>query len=129
GIQRTLSRAVETVGVNADNRSRFELASLNGKVTLTYGAEYHQDRQSGLDTCPVGGVGCFNGPDGPIPPSDGVVQSAVPSAQAQYAGVFAQAEFKFAQPLSMPGELTVIPGARFDTFSSSAAGQNDFSDE
>ncbi|KAI95826.1 hypothetical protein T281_03385 [Rhodomicrobium udaipurense JA643] len=119
---REAARNVETVGVDIDNRSRFDLASLGAKVTLTYGADYHTDRQAGNDSCPVGSSGCG---------TSSVVTStaSIPSAEASYGGTFAQAEFKFDRPLSLPGEATLIPGVRFDTFSMNATGHEDFTDE
>src|SRR5262249_19599477 len=119
GGNRFVARDIETVGINADNRSLFDLPSLNGGVTFTYGAEYHADKQRGADTCPIGQSGCIlDGSGVPITiPSAGMATGQVPSARADYSGVFVQAEFKFFQPLAMPGEFTLIPGARFDTFS------------
>jgi hemoglobin/transferrin/lactoferrin receptor protein len=52
----------------------------------------------------------------------------VPSATANFAGTFVQAELKTFDPAGLPGELTVIPGVRFDSFSSEARGQDDFQD-
>ena len=92
---RTVSREVETIGVKVDNRTRFDLSETS-KLTLTYGAEYYQDEQVSHDNTSADG-----GRDG------------VPGATADFAGVFAQAEWKVTSPAGLPGELTIIPGARF----------------
>lgn len=107
---RTVSREVETIGVKADNRTRFDLSD-KSKLTLTYGAEYYQDEQVGRDNTSLGG-----GRDG------------VPGATADFAGVFAQTELKLLEPAGLPGELTVIPGVRFDRFTNEARGEEDFAD-
>ncbi|MFP4537631.1 MAG: TonB-dependent hemoglobin/transferrin/lactoferrin family receptor [Dichotomicrobium sp.] len=97
GSDRVVTRDVETLGFKADNRSRFGIADW-GKLTLTYGGEYYRDRLKGTDTDPVGDVGL------------------IPNAEADFYGVFAQAELEVDQPLGAPGELTLIPGVRWDGF-------------
>jgi len=94
---RVVARDVETLGVKFDNRSRLGIADW-GKLTLTYGAEYYRDTLEGTDTIPIGAV--------PI----------IPSAEADFYGVFAQAELVVDQPLGAPGELKLIPGIRWDLF-------------
>ncbi|WP_088345106.1 MULTISPECIES: TonB-dependent hemoglobin/transferrin/lactoferrin family receptor [Rhodomicrobium] len=114
---RLTTREIETTGVNLDNRSRFDLADW-AKLTLTYGAEYYVDRQTGTDNSPI----LSNG--GPQPKN-------VPNADATYYGVFTQAEFKIDQPMSLPGELSIIPGVRFDGFENAykdTQGYEDFED-
>jgi hemoglobin/transferrin/lactoferrin receptor protein len=101
---------VETTGVNIDNRSRFEL-SPTARLTLTYGAEYYVDSQTGLDNLPPGGA-----------------VKTTPNADAAYYGVFSQAEFKFDTPLGMPGELTVLPGIRWDGFENNYKDTEDYDD-
>jgi hemoglobin/transferrin/lactoferrin receptor protein len=107
---RVISREVETIGVKADNRSRFDLSDKN-KLTLTYGAEYYQDEQVGRDNTSLDG-----GRDG------------VPGATADFAGVFTQAELKMLEPAGLPGEFTIIPGVRFDRFTNEAAGEEPYAD-
>jgi hemoglobin/transferrin/lactoferrin receptor protein len=109
-LPRLTSREVDTLGVKADNRSRFDLSEW-GKVTLTYGAEYSQDEQTGSDSASTDGT-----------------RGGVPDATATYAGVFTQAEWKIANPEYIMGELTILPGVRFDRFTNEAAGEEDFSD-
>jgi hemoglobin/transferrin/lactoferrin receptor protein len=101
---RIVSREVETIGIKADNRSRFDLSD-NTKLTLTYGAEIYRDEQVGKDNTTANGL-----------------WPGVPGATANFAGVFTQAEFKFLSPAGLPGELTVLPGVRFDSFSSDTDG-------
>jgi hemoglobin/transferrin/lactoferrin receptor protein len=111
---RLTERTIETNGINIDNRSRFELAP-GTNLTLTYGAEYYVDKQTSDDNAPLGGD-----------------LNNVPDADASYYGTFAQAEFKFDKPLGMPGELTVIPGIRWDGFENNykdAAGYDDYEDQ
>jgi hemoglobin/transferrin/lactoferrin receptor protein len=111
---RLTERTIETTGLNIDNRSRFDLAP-GAQLTLTYGAEYYVDKQTADDNAPLGGG--LNG---------------VPDADASYYGTFAQAEFKFDTPLGLPGELTVLPGIRWDGFENDyrgAAGYEDYEDQ
>jgi hemoglobin/transferrin/lactoferrin receptor protein len=100
---RLLARDVETLGFKLDNRSRFGIADW-GKLTLTYGAEYYQDEVEGRDSAPLGTA--FGQPAVPN----------IPSAESDFYGVFAQAELIVDQPLGAPGELTLIPGVRWDRF-------------
>jgi len=95
---RTSERLIETIGAKVDNRSRFSLGGAD-KLTLTYGAEYYVDEQTGKDTQPLGG--------GLTPVADG---------EAAFGGVFVQGEFNLIEPLGAPGELTLLPSIRFDTF-------------
>lgn len=97
-------REIETTGVNIDNRSRFKISDTT-KLTLTYGAEYYVDRQTGEDT-----NASLTNP------------SNVPDADASYYGAFVQAEFDIKQPAGLPGELKIIPGVRWDGF------ENDYKD-
>jgi hemoglobin/transferrin/lactoferrin receptor protein len=104
-LSRVTSRQVETRGVKADNRSRLDLSEW-GKLTLTHGGEYSQDEQGGTDSASADGA-----------------RGGVPDATADFAGVFAQAEWKIADPAGLPGELTILPGVRFDRFTSEAVGE------
>lgn len=99
---RTTDREVETYGFLLDNRSRFDLGG-DSSLTLTYGGEYYRDEQRGLDT---------ETPDG--------TRGGVPDADTEFIGLFAQAELTLANMGPIPGELTIIPGIRWDSFDSSA---------
>jgi hemoglobin/transferrin/lactoferrin receptor protein len=105
---RITSREVETIGVKADNRSRFDLSEW-GKVTLTYGGEIYRDEQTGSDSTSTDGT-----------------RGGVPDATADFAGVFTQAEWKLNTPGGLPGELTILPGVRFDRFSTEAADEEGY---
>ncbi|HBA42553.1 MAG TPA: TonB-dependent receptor [Alphaproteobacteria bacterium] len=101
-----LKRDVDTVGLRLDNRTRF--APMETIQTLiTYGVEAYRDKQDGA----AGG-----GPRG-----------GVPDAEADFLGLFAQAEINIAEPFGiMPGDVLIIPGVRYDEFdiSSSIATSN-----
>ena len=95
-----LERQVETLGLRVDNRSRVRLGA-DTRVTFTYGVEGYRDEQEG-----AAGSGERGG---------------VPDATASFAGTFAQAEARFAEPFGvLPGEVLIIPGLRFDHFESSS---------
>lgn len=102
---RTVDRQVESFGILVDNRSRFALGDM-GELTLTYGAELYRDEQSGLDNATADGT-----------------RGGVPDARTDFAGVFLQAEFELANLGPIPGELTIIPGIRWDSFTSDAEGE------
>lgn len=104
-----LERDVDTIGFRVDNRSRFEFSdSIN--ATLTYGAEGYRDEQDGA--------------------TDGANRDGVPDAESEFAGAFAQAEFRFEKPAGLlPGELIVIPGVRYDRFGSSSSAAADTDDD
>ena len=93
-----LTRELETTGFRVDNRSRLDWGSDRG-ITLTYGVETYTDEQTGT----AGG-----GPRGGVP--DGEFDF--------YAG-FVQAELGWTQPLGLPGEITLLPGVRFDAYEAS----------
>jgi hemoglobin/transferrin/lactoferrin receptor protein len=98
-----LIRDIETTGFSIDNRTPFSLGSLNGLVTI--GGEWYGDEQVGRDT----GV-----PSG--------VRSGVPSGDDTFWGVFAQIEASIDGPL---GELTLIPGIRYDAYEATSTGNPD----
>jgi hemoglobin/transferrin/lactoferrin receptor protein len=110
-LPRETTRKVDTVGINADNRSRFDLSDW-AKLTLTYGAEYYRDEQTGTDSTSADGT-----------------RGGVPDATADFAGVFTQAELKLFSPGGIPGELTFLPGVRFDRFSNEAVGEDGYADQ
>ncbi|MEO1710749.1 MAG: TonB-dependent receptor, partial [Pseudomonadota bacterium] len=99
---RIADRQVETIGFLIDNRSRFELGE-GSNLTLTYGGEYYRDEQTGIDTDTADGT-----------------RGGVPDAQTDFVGLFVQAELTLASLGPVPGELTFIPGIRWDSFNSSS---------
>lgn len=101
---RTVDRHVETFGFTLDNRSRFALGDVSS-LTLTYGGEYYRDKQTGLDSETVDGT-----------------RGGVPDAQTEFVGLFLQAELTLAD--GIPGELSIIPGIRWDSFTSSATDES-----
>jgi hemoglobin/transferrin/lactoferrin receptor protein len=105
GTPRVANREVETFGVLIDNRSRFHLGA-GSSLTLTYGGEYYRDEQTGLDTATGDGT-----------------RGGVPDAETDFIGLFVQAEVTLAHLGGIPGELSVIPGIRWDSFQSEAEGE------
>ncbi len=103
-----LTREVETTGLRVDNRSRLDWGSDRG-ITLTYGVETYTDEQ----TSSAGG-----GPRG-----------SVPAGEFDFHAAFVQAELGWQRPLGLPGEVTVLPGVRFDAFEASSDNQADLEDE
>ncbi len=102
---RLISREVQTIGISLDNRSKFSFGS-SADLTLTYGAEFYRDEQSGRDNTSADGT-----------------RGGVPDATSRFYGVFAQAEFALKRPLGAPGVLTFIPAARWDKFENDATGE------
>ncbi|MDN3518694.1 TonB-dependent receptor [Aquisalimonas lutea] len=102
-----LERNVDTTGVRLDNRSRGSLGDVG--VTLTYGAEAYQDKQTGA--------------------ADGADRAGVPDAEYDFYAAFAQAEIRWDQPAGVPGELLLVPGVRFDRFEASSEGADDLEDD
>jgi hemoglobin/transferrin/lactoferrin receptor protein len=116
---RVLSREIETVGVKADNRSLFSLSD-TANLTLTYGAEYYVDEQTGKDTRILGSE------------TNPTALNPVADAEASFAGVFVQASFDLIEPMGLPGQLQLLPSVRFDTFDLSYKDDGaleDFSDQ
>ncbi len=101
-----LIREIETTGFSLDNRSPFAFGDVSGLVTV--GGEWYGDEQVGRDTSVPGGV-----------------RSGVPSGEDTFWGVFAQIEATIANPLGAPGELTLIPGVRYDAYEASSTGNPD----
>lgn len=99
---RIADRQVETVGFLLDNRSRFDLGG-RSDLTLTYGGEFYRDEQTGIDTDTADGT-----------------RGGVPDAETEFVGLFAQAELTLTSPGGLPGELTFIPGIRWDSFRSTS---------
>lgn len=105
---RVVSRKVETIGLRAENQSRFSFGD-TAQVTFTYGGEYYEDEQTGFDS---------ESPDGS--------RGGVPDATTEFLGLFAQAELDWETPL---GRLLFVPGVRFDDFENSAVGEFSRSDD
>ncbi|MEM9667304.1 MAG: TonB-dependent receptor [Pseudomonadota bacterium] len=103
---RTTDRSVETFGFTFDNRSKLTFSDAMS-LTLTYGGEYFEDDQTGLDT---------NTTDGS--------RGGVPDAQTDFIGLFVQADLSFTDLGPIPGELSIIPGVRWDNFDTSEPGGN-----
>lgn len=99
-------REVDTVGFSAQNKSKVRFSRYSN-VLFTYGGEIYRDEQSGTDsTSSSGSIG------------------GVPNATADFAGVFAQAEITV-KDAGLPGQLKVIPGVRYDSFSASSSAADD----
>ena len=95
-----LKRDVDTIGFRLDNRSRAMLTDDIG-ATFTYGGEFYRDVQDGA--------------------SASGDREGVPDADTTFFGLFAQGEFAIAEPFGvLPGDVLIIPGVRFDSYSSSA---------
>jgi hemoglobin/transferrin/lactoferrin receptor protein len=99
---------IKTDGFSADNRTPFTFANISG--LFTFGGEWYQDKQSGMDDQGVGGV-----------------RSGVPDGKDDFWGAFAQIEANVDHPLGAPGKLTIIPAVRYDSFKSSSTGNPDLS--
>lgn len=101
---RTVDRRVETIGFTIDNRSVLQLSE-NTKLTLTYGGEYYRDEQKGIDTETIDGT-----------------RGGVPDATTDFIGLFVQADVTLDDLGPIPGELSLVPGIRWDDFQSSEPG-------
>jgi hemoglobin/transferrin/lactoferrin receptor protein len=91
-------RELETYGINLDNQT---FLSGFGDHILSYGAEYYKDEQDGGDSGNANGQG-----------------DAIPDAEADVFGLYLQDEITLSELGKLPGELTVIPGLRFDHYES-----------
>jgi hemoglobin/transferrin/lactoferrin receptor protein len=95
-----LERKVDTIGLRIDNRSRLRLGD-DATLEFTYGTEAYRDRQDSA--------------------VDGGPRPTVPEAETELLGVYGQAELRIAEPFGVvPGDLLVIPGLRYDRYSSSS---------
>lgn len=92
-----LKRDVDTYGLRLDNRSRVEIDTENS-ILFTYGIEAYRDVQNGS--------------------ADGGDREGVPDADSNSVGLFLQSEINVAAPFGMPGDFLIIPGVRFDYYSS-----------
>jgi len=91
-------RELETYGFNLDNQT---FLSGFGNHILSYGAEYYKDEQDGGDSGNSDRQG-----------------DAIPDAQADVFGLYFQDEIILSGLGAFPGELTIIPGLRFDHYES-----------
>lgn len=104
-----LEREVDTIGFRLDNRSQLTLGNDVG-VLFTYGAEAYRDEQEAS--------------------ADGADRDSVPDAETAFAGAFGQAEVRISEPFgTVPGDLLIIPGVRFDRFTSSSEDSEDNEDQ
>lgn len=101
---RIVSSDVDTIGIKADNRIPFTSDMVLG--IFTFGGEWYSDEHDGGDSTTI---------DGERP--------GVPDGENNFFGLFAQVEATFENPLGLPGNLTFIPGVRWDSFESSSPGQ------
>ncbi|MGF1632150.1 MAG: TonB-dependent receptor domain-containing protein [Kiloniellaceae bacterium] len=104
-----LKRDVDTIGFRIDNRSRAMLGDSIG-ATFTYGGEFYRDVQTGE--------------------SASGDRDGVPDAESNFYGLFAQAEIAIAEPFGiLPGDLLIIPGLRFDSYTSTSDLSDDNEDQ
>ncbi|HKY95279.1 MAG TPA: TonB-dependent receptor [Kiloniellales bacterium] len=103
-----LTRDLNTIGFRLDNRSRFAIGD-ETNVILTYGAEAYRDKQEGK--------------------AGDADREGVPNAQSTFYGFFAQAEISTPAPLGLPGSFLIIPGVRYDNYSSSSDIADDNNDD
>jgi hemoglobin/transferrin/lactoferrin receptor protein len=100
-LPRTTLRQIQTTGISARNVSQFDLDNIN--LQFTVGADWYKDQQTGTDDNIQSGL-----------------RGGVPNAKAEFTGLFAQLEIRIEQPLGLPGEVLVIPGVRYDRFTTEA---------
>ncbi len=100
-IPRTTVRDIETSGISLRNASVFDLGT--NQLTFTIGGDYYQDEQKGVDTDTTTGV-----------------RGGVPNGKSEFTGLFAQLETEIDKPFGAPGSLIIIPGIRYDEFTSSS---------
>jgi hemoglobin/transferrin/lactoferrin receptor protein len=99
-LPRTTLRDIETTGANIRNASQFRLGAI--ETTLTIGADWYKDEQVGTDD---------NAND--------ALRAGVPNGEAEFFGVFAQAEARV--PLGDRLDFLLIPGVRYDDFNSASS--------
>ncbi len=100
-IPRTTVRDIETSGISLRNASVFDLGA--NQLIFTIGGDYYQDEQKGVDTDTTSGV-----------------RGGVPNGKSEFTGLFAQLETEIDKPFGAPGSLIIIPGIRYDDFTSSS---------
>ncbi|MEL7430017.1 MAG: TonB-dependent receptor, partial [Pseudomonadota bacterium] len=100
---RTTTRKVDTVGFKADNRSRFTFGP-SITANWTYGVDIYQDSQKGEDSTSADGT-----------------RGGVPNAESDFTGLFTEMEIDLGKPGIGLGQLSLIPGLRYDKFESRSA--------
>ncbi|MEM7120388.1 MAG: TonB-dependent hemoglobin/transferrin/lactoferrin family receptor [Pseudomonadota bacterium] len=104
----TVKRDVDTYGFRIDNRTSFDTSDDVANI-FTYGVEFYHDKQFGA--------------------SGSGTRAGVPNAEDYFYGVFLQSETTITEPFgTIPGELLIVPGIRYDDYevnSSLAAGNSD----
>lgn len=96
-LPRTTVREIGTVGFNLRNASRIVLGRTD--TTLTVGADWYRDEQTGLDNRTMDRR-----------------RNGVPNAKSEFTGVFGQLETLIDTDI---GRFLLIPGIRFDRFDNS----------
>ena len=102
------SRELDTVGGLVENKSRFELGPF--ATTLTYGVEAYRNSFEGNKETSAG-------------------NSGVPNGETSSVGAFTQAELVAANLGGLPGEIRLIPGVRYDSYSGSSEGREDIEED
>lgn len=100
-LDRTTLKEVETTGARAENSLGFDLGP--AESILTFGGDWYRDEQTGTDTESADGT-----------------RAGVPNAESEFFGAFVQLETALDRPLGLPGELIVVPGARYDRYENQA---------
>lgn len=100
-VPRTTVREIETTGLGLRNAARVSLGPV--ETVLTVGGDWYRDEQTGLDTTSADGR-----------------RAGVPRGESEFLGAFLQAEMVTPAPLGLPGDVTLIPGVRYDEFESRA---------
>ncbi len=98
-----LSRELMTYGINVDAGTDFVTGS--AKHALAYGVEAYRDDQDGGDT-------------------GNPTRGGVPDAEAEFMGAYVQNTITLDGPGGMPGTVTLIPSARYDSYESDDANGN-----
>lgn len=93
------TQSTRTVGFKADNRSRF-IFNDDAFLIATYGLDSYRDRNEG--------------------DSDGQSRAGIPGATSSVSGAFAQGQFEFEDVFGTLASVSMIPGLRFDFYTSSS---------
>lgn len=107
---RHLRRDLETTGIRADQRFKFNLGAF--EAGLTVGAEYYKDEQDGFDSAD---------PDG--------TRGGAPDAENEFSAAYLQLELIGPAPFGLPGEIILLPGVRNDSFDTSSSVAPDTSND
>ncbi len=102
-----LSRKIKTSGFRAENRSEHD-GSSSHSARFVYGLEGYRTEQAGFSSADRFDLSHDNQRDG------------VPDARAEFGAAFAQMELSVESLGSVPGRLLLIPGVRYDAFSTRA---------